>query len=129
MRDPGWKQFERKVLRRCGTERIPNTGARDGADGVTEMFAYQVKHRGKTQPPSDALLSWLDGIRATAERLGGDRIGVVIWQRGPRVPIGQSLVVLTLEDWEALHGPARQVEDEEAVHGADDMRPASTKGQ
>jgi len=92
------------------------------------MFAYQFKKRGKSAPPSQALLGWLDGICDAADRAGGDRIGVVIWQRAAGCLDSEALVVLKLSDWEALHG-SRQVEQDEAVHAAEDAAPASTAGQ
>lgn len=103
MSDTSWKAYERRIARRLGTERIPVTGERNGADALTPMFAYQFKKRSKSTPPSRKLLAWLDGIRDAAARAGGDRIGVVVWQRSQGCLDSESLVVLRLEDWEALH--------------------------
>ncbi len=128
MSDTSWKAYERRLAKRLGTQRIPVTGERNGADALTPMFAYQFKKRSKSTPPSKSLLAWLDGICEAADRAGGDRIGVVIWQRSQGCLDGESLVVLRLGDWEALHG-SRQVEDRETVHGANDTAPASTPGQ
>lgn len=104
MSNPAWKKFERRIARRLGTQRIPVTGERNGADALTPMFAYQFKKRGKSSPPSQALLEWLDGICDAADRAGGGRVGVVVWQRAHGCLDGEALVVLKLSDWEALHG-------------------------
>jgi len=126
--DTSWKAYERRLAKRLGTERIPVTGERNGADALTPMFAYQFKKRSKSTPPSKSLLAWLDGICEAAERAGNGRVGVVVWQRSQGCLDSESLVVLKLEDWEALHR-SRQIPDQEAVHGADYTAPASTAGQ
>jgi hypothetical protein len=98
MADKAWKARERRMARALGTERIPVTGERAGADCRTEMFAYQIKSR---QGQPGYLREWLDGIRASGKRNG--QIGVVIWQE-PRRPDRDALVVLTFADWCDLHG-------------------------
>ena len=110
MPDKAWKAFERRIAKRLGTTRIAVTGERNGADALTPMFAYQFKKRSKSTPPSQSLLAWLDGICEAADRAGGDRIGVVVWQRSQGCLDAESLVVLKLKDWEALHGPTRPAE-------------------
>ena len=102
MPDRSWKAYERRIAKRCGTQRIPVTGERHGADARTELFVYQFKKRSKSQPPPKHLLEWLDAICGTGSREGG-RIGVVVWQRAQGARDGDSLVVLRLADWEALH--------------------------
>jgi hypothetical protein len=104
MADRGWKQRERRIARLLGTERIPVTGVRAGADCETAMFAYQVKSR-HGQPRY--LREWLAGIKLTGSRAG--QIGVVVWQE-PRRPDRDALVVLTLADWVDLHGALRPSE-------------------
>ena len=78
------------------------TGERNGADIRTELFCIQVKKRSKSQPPPKHLLEWLDAICGTGSREGG-RIGVVVWQRAHGARDADSLVILRLCDWEALH--------------------------
>jgi len=90
------------------------------------MFAVQCKKRSKSTPPSKTLLAWLDGICEAAVRAGNGRVGVVIWQRSQGCLDGESLVVLRLSDWEALHG-SRPVD--EPIHGVEDTTPASTADQ
>ena len=43
MSDRAWKAFERRLARQLGTQRIPVTGERAGADFTDGMFAYQAK--------------------------------------------------------------------------------------
>ncbi len=92
-----WKAFERRLARLLGTERIPVTGERAGADFETPLFAFQAKKR-VTVP--GYLSDWLDGIRAARP----DKVGVVIMQL-PHRPDRDALVVLSLQDWLDLHGP------------------------
>jgi len=108
--DKSWKAYERRLARRLGTQRIPVTGDRNGADALTPMFAYQFKKRSKSTPPSKSLLAWLDGICEAADRAGGDRVGVVIWQRSQGCLDSESLVVLRLSDWERLHRETKPIE-------------------
>lgn len=107
MADRGWKQRERRMATALGTTRIPVTGERAGADCQTEMFAYQIKSRGR-QP--EYLRDWLDGIKCAAR---DGRIGVVIWQ-GPRRPDDDALVVLRFKDWVDLHGLVKPNTEEPA---------------
>lgn len=97
MADRGWKAFERRMCRDVGTERIPVTGERHGADGRTQMFAYQFKLR---RMPSWLFL-WVAGICASA-RVSG-RIGVVVLKQ-PNMRDTDALVVLRWSDWVDLHG-------------------------
>ncbi len=43
--DKSWKRRERRIARALGTERIPVTGERAGADCEAGMFSYQIKSR------------------------------------------------------------------------------------
>jgi hypothetical protein len=98
MSNTSWKSFERRLARRMGTERIPVTGERDGADAKTSMFAFQFKLR-KEIPMW--LWDWMQGIRATAEKDG--KIGILVLKR-PRMRDKDALVVLRWNDWVDLHG-------------------------
>jgi len=95
--DRAWKAFERRLARQVGTQRIPVTGERAGADFVDGLFAYQAK-LGRRCPAY--LRAWLAGIvTAGAER---GRVGVVVWKpKGARD--ADALVVLRFADWRALH--------------------------
>jgi len=95
--DHAWKAFERRVARLLGTNRIPVTGERHGADAETELFAFQFKKR-KAFPGYVA--TWLDQIRGSRP----SKTGVVVMQR-PRRDDLDALVVVTLRDWLELHGP------------------------
>ena len=97
MPDKGWKAAERRYARSVGTERIPVTGERHGADYATKMFSYQLKIR-KVIPAW--LFDWLEGICGAA---GRDRIGVLVLNR-PRRRTGDALVVVRHSDWVDLHG-------------------------
>lgn len=99
--DRGWKQSERAHARDVGTERIPVTGERHGADFVAGLFAYQLKVRA-TVP--GYLMTWLDGICQTAAT--SQRIGVVVLNQ-PHRPRRKALVILRWADWVALHGEPR----------------------
>ena len=100
MADRGWKAYERRVARLLGTQRIPVTGERAGADCRTAMFAVQIKKRA-TVP--GYLTRWVDGIRQSASPHG--LTGIVVMQLPHRADL-DSLVVLSLRDWIELHGPA-----------------------
>lgn len=95
------------MSRDVGTERIPVTGERDGADAANAVFAFQFKLR-RALPAW--LFAWLNGITVTAERAG--KIGVLVLKL-PRMHDAESLVVLRWKDWVDLHGPARAVDDEQ----------------
>lgn len=97
MPDKTWKAFERRMARKVGTERIPVTGERHGADARTSRFAYQFKLR-RTLPVW--LWDWLSGIVSTA---GDGQVGVLVLKR-PRERDGEALVVLRWRDWVELHG-------------------------
>ena len=101
MSDRGWKAYERRIARLLGTQRIPVTGERAGADLETPLLAVQAKKRA-TVP--GYWFEWLDGIRVAAARR--NKIGVVVMQRPYGVEL-DSLVVLSLRDWIELHSPAR----------------------
>lgn len=98
MSDKGWKRAERQHARDVGTERIPVTGERDGADFVAGPFAYQLKVR-KVIPAW--IGAWLGGICAMAAR--SNRTGVLVLNR-PHRPRRAALVVLRWQDWVDLHG-------------------------
>jgi len=106
MPDKAWKAYERRMCRDVGTERIPVTGERDGADGQTGMFCYQFKLR-KAVP--SFIVEWLAGIVNKA--IDNDRIGVLVMKR-PRDLDRDSLVVVRWHDWVALHGEPRKGEAE-----------------
>ena len=97
MSDRAWKAFERRLARQLGTQRIPVTGERAGADFTDGMFAYQAK-LGRRCPAY--LREWLAGIVAAGERRG--LVGVVVWKpKGTRDR--EALVVLRFADWRDRH--------------------------
>ena len=98
MADRGWKRAERMHARDVGTERIPVTGERHGADFGDALFAYQLKVR-KVIP--QWCFDWLGGICATAAAT--NRVGVLVLNQ-PRKPRRDALVVLRWADWIELHG-------------------------
>lgn len=100
MSDRGWKQFERRIARDFGTQRIPVTGERHGADARTPMFSIQCKLR-RSLP--SWLFDWLDGITGTAAR--EERIGVLVL-KAPRMRDEDAIVCLRLKDFRDLHGIA-----------------------
>ncbi len=104
-----WKAFERRLARDVGTQRIPVTGERDGADFSDGLCVYQAK-LGRRMPAY--LRAWLRGIRSSGARRS--RVGVVVWR-----PLGarddDAVVVLSWKDWRELHGPARANASAEAA--------------
>lgn len=98
MPDRSWKAFERRLCRDVGTERIPVTGEREGADGATSLFAFQFKLR-RSLP--GWLWEWLGGIVAHAEPKG--KVGILVLKK-PRQKDTEALVVLRWKDWCDLHG-------------------------
>lgn len=98
MADKTWKAFERRCCYDFGSRRIPVTAERHGADGQTELFAFQYKLR---RAIPSWLFEWLGGIVATAAR--SNRIGVLVMKR-PGMEDGDALVMLRYRDWVDLHG-------------------------
>lgn len=101
MPDKGWKQFERRIARDHGCERIAVTGERHGADARNAMFSFQAKLR-KAIPK--CIREWSDQISATATKEG--RIGVLIVKE-PGKHDDNALVILRYRDWIDLHGAAK----------------------
>ncbi len=98
MSNPGWKKFERRCARDMGTERIPVTGERHGADAANPLFCFQFKLR-RSFPAW--LWEWLSGIQGSAKASG--RVGVLVLKK-PRQRDAEALVVLSWKDWCDLHG-------------------------
>jgi len=98
MSDKAWKAFERRMARDVGTERIPVTGARHGADCANRLFCFQFKLR-RVFP--DYLWEWLDGIVGCAQATG--RVGVLVLKK-PNQRDTEALVVVRWRDWVDLHG-------------------------
>lgn len=73
--DKAWKGVRARLTCDVGTERIPVTGEREGADFEDGRHCYQVK-LGRRLPAY--LAQWLDGITATGRRKG--KIGLVVWK-------------------------------------------------
>ena len=86
------------MARDVGTERIPVTGERHGADFTDAIAVYQVKVR-KVIP--GWLWGWLTGIQGTGLRC--DKAGVLVLKH-PGMADRQALVVLSWGDWTDLHG-------------------------
>ena len=102
MTDRAWKAFERRCARDVGTERIPVTGERHGADAEDGTCCYQFK-LGRSQP--SYLRAWLAGIVAAGAARRPGKVGVVVWKpKGARD--GDALVLLRWSDWLALHRSA-----------------------
>ena len=92
------------MARDVGTERIPVTGERCGADFQTEMFAYQLKVR-KVIPTW--LGEWLSGIRGKAS--DSRRVGVLVLKR-PGERDEDATVCVAWRDWVDLHGEIKRVD-------------------
>jgi hypothetical protein len=100
MAERRWKRFERGLARDAGTERIPVTGERDGADFEDVMFVYQAKHRAGEFPRTVA--RWLERVVGKARSRNPAKVGLVVIQR-PHQRRADSLVVLRWDDWCDLH--------------------------
>lgn len=98
MADKGWKAAERRMARDVGSERIPVTGERHGADFADGIAVYQLKVR---RAIPGWLWDWLSGIQGTGQRAG--KAGVLVLKR-PRERDEDAVVVLSWRDWTALHG-------------------------
>jgi len=96
--DRGWKKAERRLARDVGTERIPVTGQRHGADFEDGIAAYQVKVR-RCLP--GWLWTWYSGIKTTAAIK--KKAGVLVLKR-PRERDDDAIVILSWRDWRDLHG-------------------------
>lgn len=101
MADKAWKASERRLARDVGTERIPVTGERHGADFEDAIACYQLKVR-KAIP--GWLWEWLAGIQGTGKRK--QKAGVVVLKH-PRQRDEDALVVLSWRDWVDLHGTTK----------------------
>jgi hypothetical protein len=123
--NPMWKKFERECARDMGTERIPCTGEREGADFATDMFRFSAKRRKDCLPAE--VLRWLDAAQLAAIAEDKGRIPVVVIQRRG-LNRDEAVVLLRWADWRDLHG-SRPVPDDHAVHADEDTTSASTKGQ
>ena len=86
------------MARDVGTQRIPVTGERHGADFVAGPFRYQLKVR-RVLPRF--LFDWLSGICASAATYG--QTGVLVVNR-PHRPRSEALVILRWCDWCDEHG-------------------------
>lgn len=101
MADTRWKAVERRVAALLACRRIPVTGLdRHGADLENDWLCVQVKSR---KVPGRYLWDWADGIAATARRTG--KTGIVVLHR-PGDDTEDAVVVLSLREWRALHGPS-----------------------
>jgi len=103
--NPPWKRFERELARDMGTERIPSTGARHGADFQTDMFFGQAKRRKDCLPAE--VLGWLDAAHVAAAAQGEGRTPIVVIQRRGK-STKEAVVLLRWEDWRELHGVSRE---------------------
>lgn len=101
MPDKAWKATERRMARDVGTQRIPVTGERDGADYEDGIACYQLKVR---RAIPSWLWAWLSGIQCTGERRG--KVGVLVMKR-PGDRDADSVVVLSWKHWVDLHGKQR----------------------
>lgn len=99
--NPPWKKFERALARDMGTERIPVTGERDGADFETPMFLASVKFR--KAAITKELSEWLDRVTAAAQAKSKGQTGILIVRRDRRSR-QDAVVLLTWGEWLALHG-------------------------
>jgi len=85
------------MARDAGTERIPVTGERAGADAANARFCFQFKLR-RVLPLW--LWAWLGGIVGSAEVAG--KIGVLVVKR-PGERDDESVVLMRWKDWLTIH--------------------------
>ena len=111
MPDKAWKQFERRVARDHGCERIPVTGERDGADARNPMFSFSMKLR-KSVPK--CIREWSDAIHRAAQKDGTTGV-LIVKEPGKRDE--NALVILRYRDWVDLHGtPSHEGVRDESGH-------------
>lgn len=96
MADAAWKRTERELARDVGTERIPVTGERAGADFVAGGYAYQVKRRRTIPQEWRAALAGIEGTAVKTKRRGV----LVVRDHGTRRD--RSFVVVSWETWRRL---------------------------
>lgn len=89
--------IEREIGHRLGLNRVGQFGGPDDLSG--ELFRVQVKSGGAFP---ERLWAWLRGVPATAQQT---RLLVVTDAPGPGKR-RRAVVVLDIDDWIALHGPA-----------------------
>lgn len=107
MADKSWKAFERRCARDVGTERIPVTGERAGADFEDDAACYQAK-LGRGMPAY--LRVWLSGIVEAGAKRSPAKCGVVVWKpKGARDE--DALVLLSWRDFLALRRGAGTTDD------------------
>src|ERR1035437_1303831 len=98
MTDHAWKQFERRLARDVGSERIPVTGERHGADFEDARFVFQA-NLGRSMP--SYLRDWLAGIQNAGAARQPQKIGAGVW-KPKRVEDADALVIVSWRDWLAL---------------------------
>lgn len=86
------------MARDVGTERIPVTGERAGADFENGMFCFQLKVRSMLP---GWMFEWLYGICDTAARKS--KTGVLVL-KAPGMRDSEALVCMKWGDFVALHG-------------------------
>ena len=106
MSDRSWKAYERRCARDVGSQRIPVTGERAGADFEDGLFVYQAK-LGRKMP--DYLRAWLAGIRAAGRARRPEKLGVVVW-KPKHAEDADAVVLVSWRDWVALHGAVASAE-------------------
>ncbi len=112
MSDKAWKRAERDLARDVGTQRIPVTGERGGADFADALCWYQLKKR--LGMPA-LLREWLQALkveRVTATKAG--KLPVFVWMQ-PGHPRADALVVLRWQDWRELHGDALEAHNPDST--------------
>lgn len=123
MTDRAWKAFERRCARDVGTERIPVTGEREGADFEDARFCYQAK-LGRRAP--SYLRAWLAGIAGAGFRRSPAKIGVVVWKpKGARDE--DAVVLVSWRDWVALQGPTGAATEDPSTAAASSSPPAPAR--
>jgi hypothetical protein len=90
------------MARDVGTERIPVTGERHGADFEDGIAVYQVKCR-KVIP--GWLWGWLEGIQGTGK--GKGKAGCLVLKT-PNQRDEDALVVVSWKHWVELHGTPKE---------------------
>jgi len=108
MSDRSWKAYERRCARDMGTQRIPVTGERCGADAENALFCFQFK-LGRKMP--SYLREWLAGIRSAGAARRPEKIGAVVW-KPKHAEDADAVVLVSWRDWVALHGTVAPAEGE-----------------
>lgn len=108
MSDKTWKAYERRVAIAVGGRRQAVTGERYGADVESDRLVIQCK-KGYMMPRY--LRQWLNNMIEWRDANAQGKAACVVWQSKGK-PDKDSLVVMTLEDFQKVLGDQKILRDQ-----------------